>query len=264
MPEGPETRAIADAVNTAIKWPCSVVKIISEGAEHSAVPISKFYTVGKVVVLELGDRQLLMGMGMTGTLMPGVGNGKHVRSVIMMDDVPVAFRDVRKFGTLRLSSHKSWGDGPAACLGLACPWIDRDGNTDEDAIRKSAVACTSGRAIHAVLLDQKAVVSGVGNIYASEACHLAGLDPRSPWSGLSDRQKEDVTMKAVQIMHLSLKNGGSTVRDYTAGGKDGSFQTLLKVYGREGRPCTNVKGEAGVVCRDTVGGRSVYFWKARA
>ena len=43
-----------------------------------------------------------------------------------------------------------------------------------------AVALRSDRRpVKAVLMDQS-VIAGIGNIYANEGCHLAGVDPRWP------------------------------------------------------------------------------------
>jgi formamidopyrimidine-DNA glycosylase len=50
--------------------------------------------------------------------------------------------------------------------------------------------------VKSFLMDQE-FLAGIGNIYASEACHTAGIDPRRPANSLSPGE--------VSVLHASLK-----------------------------------------------------------
>lgn len=262
MPEGPETRTIAEVVNRAVGLTdSSVLPLRVRGeVEYEGTLRGRLYTVGKVVVVDAGNTQVLAGMGMTGTLCPRQDIGKHIRTVIEIDGTPVAFRDPRKFGKVWLTRYSApvWASCPEKALGLAPSWIDRRGMPQREAAMQSAIACKSRRAIHAVLLDQRAVISGVGNIYASEACFDAGVDPRQPWASLSQEKKKAVVNAAIDIMLLSLRDGGSSVLTYDAGGQKGSFQNMLRVYGKDGQKAYR-EGKYLDVKKATLGGRSVYY-----
>lgn len=101
------------------------------------------------------------------------------------------------------------------------------------------------------------VVVGVGNIYASEALFLAGIDPRLRADRLSRPRCARLVVAVREVLSQALALGGSTLRDFRdAHGMSGEFQRAARVYDREGQPC--------LVCRRTVrrivqGQRSTYF-----
>ncbi len=94
------------------------------------------------------------------------------------------------------------------------------------------------RPIKAVLMDQ-AVLAGIGNIYASEACHLAAVDPR--------QRGRDLHPTHVPVLLAALRcvveHSMPTVR-----------YDWLRVYRRE--RCGTCSGS---VSRDEVGGRSTFY-----
>ncbi|MGZ3732091.1 MAG: zinc finger domain-containing protein, partial [Bdellovibrionota bacterium] len=112
----------------------------------------------------------------------------------------------------------------------------------------------SGKPIKAALLDQ-AIVAGVGNIYADEALHAAGIHPRTKASRAKNPQR--LWDEILRILEESIKQGGSTIRDYvSAEGKAGSFAEAHHVYGRSGEPCP-VCGTP--ISKITLGGRGTHF-----
>jgi endonuclease-8 len=85
------------------------------------------------------------------------------------------------------------------------------------------------------LLDQRNL-AGIGNIWKSESCHLAGIDP---WRTTADVSDEDA-LRVIDLtrphMQRSAGNGGRVVTympDEPL--RPGEQRTL--VYGRGGRPC---------------------------
>ena len=82
------------------------------------------------------------------------------------------------------------------------------------------------------------LITGVGNIYASEALFGAGLRPSRSVARIS-RQRWDGLARAVrETLESALAAGGTTLRDYASlEGRPGEFGTKCAVYGREGEPC---------------------------
>jgi formamidopyrimidine-DNA glycosylase len=89
------------------------------------------------------------------------------------------------------------------------------------------------------LMDSHNVV-GVGNIYASEALFLAGIDPRRAAGRIAAPRYERLAQAIKTVLAAAIKQGGTTLRDFSGGdGKPGYFKQHLCVYGRESEPCTS-------------------------
>lgn len=101
------------------------------------------------------------------------------------------------------------------------------------------------------------IVVGVGNIYASEALFLAGIDPRTSAGRVSLARCERLADAVRRILARAVEVGGSTLRDFrNAHGIDGAFQEETRVYGREGQACTTC---GQTIRRIVQGQRSTYF-----
>lgn len=110
--------------------------------------------------------------------------------------------------------------------------------------------------VKVAIMDQS-VVSGVGNIYANEACFLAGLDPRNKVSHLSDGQFKKLYYGIVQALKAGIKYGGSTRVNFTnPQGEKGYFLNYANVYEKEDYPC---KGCNSKVKKIRLGSRGTYF-----
>lgn len=93
------------------------------------------------------------------------------------------------------------------------------------------------RSIKALLLDQT-VIAGIGNIYADEACHRAGIRPTRPSSRLKREERLRLAQEIQAVLRESLAQQGTSANDYVdTRGEKGGFLSLLRVYGREGEPC---------------------------
>jgi formamidopyrimidine-DNA glycosylase len=106
------------------------------------------------------------------------------------------------------------------------------------------------------LLDQRRL-AGVGNIYASEALHRASIDPRRPAGSLDERELRRLHRAIRAVLREALRSAGTTFQNYRAvNGRSGSFQTSLRVYGKDGYPCPRCTGS---VTRIVQAGRSTFF-----
>jgi formamidopyrimidine-DNA glycosylase len=97
----------------------------------------------------------------------------------------------------------------------------------------------SRRAIKVALLDQRAV-AGVGNLYASEILHLAGVDPRRRCDRLRPAQWVRIQTALLKVLRLAIRLEGSTLGDGTyrnALNEQGGYQSHHRVYDRSGKLC---------------------------
>ena len=187
--------------------------------------------------------ELARTQNLAGRVMPKKGGGSSETGALR-------FRDVRRFGGFYLAGNQDELEaffekhrlGPEP---WDCPLQDW----------KKSLSKTS-RAIKAVLLDQ-AVISGVGNIYADECLHAAGIHPCRQSHSLNQSEASRLLKQAARVMVRAIENRGSTIRDYVGGENlNGRNQDFLRVYGREGQPCLTC-GTA--LSRWVVGGRSSHF-----
>ena len=92
-------------------------------------------------------------------------------------------------------------------------------------------------AIKAFLMDGH-IVAGVGNIYASEALHLAGIHPARAAGRISLSRYKLLVTAVRDVLSQAIKAGGTTLRDYVnTEGETGQFRFQLRVYAREGENC---------------------------
>jgi endonuclease-8 len=82
-----------------------------------------------------------------------------------------------------------------------------------------------GRSLGDALLDQ-ALVAGIGNIFKSEACFAARIDPWRRIGDLSDDELSQVLLAAREAMQASVASGRHT----------------FAVYRRSGQPCPVCRG----------------------
>jgi formamidopyrimidine-DNA glycosylase len=106
------------------------------------------------------------------------------------------------------------------------------------------------------LLDQRGI-AGIGNIYADEALHRAGLHPLSPAGSMRPEHVEALRVAIVDALEAGIHYGGASIDDYRdARGEAGTMQDEFLVHGREGEACPRCEEE---LHRIVVGGRSTYF-----
>jgi formamidopyrimidine-DNA glycosylase len=213
---------------------------------------------GKYILIRLDDEILLVvHLGMSGQLRLVEATtplAPHTHAVFDLDDGrQLRYRDPRRFGRLLLGTESALL-GAKALPSLGPEPIDPGFGADDLYQRFRGRRAL----LKAVLLDQ-ATIAGVGNIYADESLHRAGLRP--------DRIAGSLSKKSVRRLHESLResllvaiqNRGSSVDTYRdAWGEFGGQQEKLLVYGRAGEPCftcgrplslVRIAGRSSVFCR---------------
>jgi formamidopyrimidine-DNA glycosylase len=166
---------------------------------------------------------LALHFGMTGHLVVDDPVRVHPwdRVVLDLDDgTSVRYRNMRRLGFVRLVSRSDladllWGMGPDA---LEAPgrWFG------ETLARRRAP-------VKAVLLDQ-GFVSGVGNIYADEALHVAEILPERPANAIAPDEAKRLhtamrrvlrrgTMRVPRVRDAPCPRCGTPIRSKTIGGR---------------------------------------------
>jgi formamidopyrimidine-DNA glycosylase len=209
-----------------------------------------------LAALSSGD-SLLMHLGMSGSFrVADTGaretGDRHDHVVFhLASGADVVFNDPRRFGfmdlvrTSRLDRHPSLaGLGPEPL----------SAGFDAAAL---AQACAGKRTpLKSALLDQQ-VVAGLGNIYAVEALHLAGLSPQRRASTIATpagEPREPAQRLAAAIKQvLAEAVDRQTSTRYRAG--------RFRVYDREAERCRRTRCP-GVIRRRTQAGRSTFYCPA--
>jgi formamidopyrimidine-DNA glycosylase len=97
----------------------------------------------------------------------------------------------------------------------------------------------STRAVKVALLDQRAV-AGIGNMYASEILHVAGVHPAAMCHKLTRSQWNAVADATLEILNAAIHYEGSTLRNGTyrnALNQQGGYQHHHRVYDKAGDAC---------------------------
>jgi formamidopyrimidine-DNA glycosylase len=160
----------------------------------------------------------------------------------------VVFYDTRRFGTLTAVSDE---ENFFSKKGIAPDPFGQEERAREHFLTRIQ---ETAKPIKAALLDQS-LVAGVGNIYADESLHRAGVSPRTPARRVKDPQRLWDLIR--EILAQSMEEGGTSVVDYLgADGEPGRFGDQLRVYGREGERCVSCGKR---VKRIVMVGRSTHF-----
>lgn len=201
-----------------------------------------------------GDRSLLIHLGMSGTLLylpDSLSFDRHDHvEIVFSQGGRLRFRDPRRFGAILLCS----GDPLThpVLRGLGPEPLSDDFNADY----LFSLSRHRNVTVKSFLMEQKTVV-GVGNIYASEALHAAGIAPWIAAKTISHNRYERLVEEVRIVLQRAIAAGGTTLRDFqSATGKPGYFSQELTVYGRAGERCRSCGGE--IRCM-RIGGRSSFF-----
>lgn len=189
----------------------------------------------KYLLLRTGPGTLMLHLGMSGSLRvvpadtPPQAHDHF--DLLLADGRCLRLRDPRRFGSVL------WLTGEPAEHPLLASLGPEPLDSVFDGAWLHRLARKRRRAVKDFIMDSHVVV-GVGNIYAAEALHAAGIHPHRPAGriGLSRYQRLVTEIRAV--LTTAIEQGGTTLRDFTnVEGAPGYFRISLAVYGRGGEPC---------------------------
>ncbi len=119
----------------------------------------------------------------------------------------------------------------------------------------------SRRAVKVALLDQRAV-AGIGNLYASEILHAAGIHPEhAAATGSPAPNGNAIADATLAVLETAIRYEGSTLGDGTyrnALNQAGSYQNHHRVYDKAGERCSRCGGDSRIA-RIVQAQRSTFF-----
>jgi formamidopyrimidine-DNA glycosylase len=208
----------------------------------------------KYLLLRLTHGTLLWHLGMSGNLriVPSelpLAAHDHV-DLVLASGHTVRFNDPRRFGSLLYVT----GDPQQhPLLAKLAPEPFAAEFNAEYLWRKSRRRKLSVKQ----LIMNGQVVTGVGNIYASEVLFQSGIRPRRQGRSLKREEAERLVTAIRKVLKQAIRVGGTTLRDYVnPEGNPGYFRQKLFVYERADEPCRNC---ATVIRMFTQGQRSTYY-----
>ncbi len=178
---------------------------------------------------------LIVHLGMSGSLRVLPANtppGKHDHfDLVFANGMAMRLHDPRRFGAVLWADDDPNAHPLLASLGME-PMTDAF--TAEKFFQDTR---TRSAPIKQVLMDSHLLV-GVGNIYASEALFVAGINPKTQAKRLSLARVQRLCDAVNITLERAIRAGGSTLRDFVkTDGEPGYFQLDAAVYGRSGEPC---------------------------
>ena len=226
------------------------------GTEFTAVERRGKYILFKLRSKARGDLLLLGHLGMSGRMYVApakYSEPKHTAVILHLGSQKLIYQDTRYFGRLTLDA------GPLEQLGPEPLDVRFDLAEFTRRLQRST------QPVKIRLLDQS-LIAGVGNIYASEALHLARISPRTPACRLS-RAEIVKLARAIRTVLKTAIESGSTIPLEWAGTPEGNnlfyfgtgaegYVERLAVYDRAGEPCITCSKP---IRRITQAARSTYY-----
>lgn len=278
MPELPEVETIKLGLQKQIIG-LTIQKVVVlttktfEGQQKQLIGLKviSVWRKAKVLGIELtGDLSMLFHLKMTGQVIYDDGkrrlSGGHPTQD-MRDEMPnkstrvifefsdgshLYFNDQRKFGWVKVVKTSALNEH-TFLKGLGPEPLEKEFTVE---VMKERLMKRKNMPIKVALMDQQ-LISGIGNIYASEACFNAKIDPRRKPSSLSDPELKALHKGVVQSLDDGIKHGGSSRAHYVnSEGEKGVFLDYAFVYQRDGEPCKVCKT---IIEKLQLGGRGTFF-----
>ncbi|MHC4819541.1 MAG: bifunctional DNA-formamidopyrimidine glycosylase/DNA-(apurinic or apyrimidinic site) lyase [Planctomycetota bacterium] len=206
---------------------------------------------GKTIWFELDDgTHWLTHLRMTGWwrhhAAPHPPADRHVLAVFTLDRGQLHYRDPRRFGRM-------WWVRDAAPLLAPLGPEPLERAFTAAGLRERFARRRVG--VKQALLDPS-VVAGVGNIYASEACFLSRLDPRTPACRLGLEEARRLRRALREVLRRAIRRGSTVAPVVDGYASRARFRDEFAVYGRAGDAC---RACGTAIRRVVLGQRSTFF-----
>ena len=249
MPELPEVHTTVQGLNILINERITSINCYSSKLRYK-IPrnisklinftiITKTYRIGKYIIIDFQNHySLIFHLGMSGRLRlfnkVKYNRKKHDHCILKTKKHFLVYNDARKFGFIDTAlTKKIYFKKYINILGIDA--LDKNLNSKYliSKIKKSVVP------IKQILLNQK-IISGIGNIYASEILFDAKISPLAKGYQISEPDSKKLIKSVRKILLKAIKFGGTTLKDYiSTDGTLGNFQKNFKVYNRAGKKIKN-------------------------
>jgi formamidopyrimidine-DNA glycosylase len=270
MPELPEVELTVQSLNKLVKGrtiiaaellrerlaPFNSVTDFAERLSYST--INFVHRRGKHILFDLDNGQtLITHLRMSGRfmLLPFEReNPKYTHAVFYFaDNARLAFQDQRHFGLMKIVETENLLEAKELKKLAPEPF-----SNEFNAKYFREILKTSKKSLKEFLLDQTKV-TGLGNIYASEAMFLARVNPQMPASEISAKKANILFKKIRAVLAESIAHGSTmNVNPENIDGSyyGGGYAFGWRVYDQEKKPCVKCKTE---IKRLKQAGRSTYF-----
>jgi len=250
MPELPEVETIRRQLAADVagaRWhqvtarPSSVFRTPSRvlAARLNGVKLDAVERRGKLLLFHFeGGWVFLAHLGMSGQifLAPPAQpppNHRHL-TVTLEDGRQLIFRDPRRFGYLKLIRKEEVG---------AAKELANVGSDPLDPALTWARFMSEFRGRHSKvkpLLMSQHLFAGIGNVYADEILYQARVRPARLVGGLSPVELKNLYHAIREVLANAIEYGGTSFDEAFVDlyGRPGLYGGCLKVYSREGEPCT--------------------------
>ncbi len=214
-----------------LRWPVPPTL----ATELAGQTVQRLERRAKYLLFRTAAGTMILHLGMSGSLRillspQPPGRHEHV-DIAVAGGALLRYQDPRRFGSIHWTEDDPLAHPLLAHLGPEPLGPEFDGDY---LFRRSR-----GRTmpVKAFLMDAQVVV-GVGNIYANEALHRAGILPARPAGKIGLERYRRLAEAVKEVLASAIRAGGTTLRDFVSGeGKPGYFSQQLHVYGRAGEPC---------------------------
>ena len=248
MPELPEVETVRRGLSGVVQGHTIASVEVRDARLRWPVPASlderlagrRLHAIGrraKYLLFDFGEGTLIVHLGMSGNLVFRAATeapGAHDHADFRFDNGVLRYRDPRRFGAILWHGREA---GPVLghprLRGLGPEPLDDsfDGGVLHRASRGRRVS------VKQWLLAGEAVV-GVGNIYASESLHRAGIRPTRRAGSLGTAACDRLAAAIRATLAAAIAAGGTTLRDFAShDGQGGYFQLDCRVYDRAGQSC---------------------------
>ncbi len=159
------------------------------------------------------------------------------------------YNDLRQFGYLKLVNK---GELEIALNKFGYEPLEKDFTFKNFKV----ITSRTKKNIKAFLLDQS-FIAGIGNIYADEILFASNVIPIRTVNTLTEIELKDIYLNTKKILKRAVKYRGTTFNDYRdVDGNRGSFEKMLKVYGRDGQKCVKC---SSIIKKIKVAGRGTRY-----
>jgi formamidopyrimidine-DNA glycosylase len=250
MPELPEVETSVQAIQEFVNQNIESIEIYNPNLRWkvdcntfknlSGLKVSKIDRRAKYILFHLNQSQILIHLGMTGTLRIAKKESnfykKHDHVEFIFQKGKLIFNDPRRFGSIHFITEPSKHFlleklGPE-------PLSEKfNGEYLFQKIKKSLSPIKNS------LMNQHNVV-GIGNIYANEILFDAKIRPTRKSKTITKKEYNKIAASTKKILKVAIKAGGTTLKDfYQPDGNKGYFKIDLAVYDRANEKCKNCKKE---------------------
>ena len=250
MPELPEVETSVQAIQEFTNQNLESIKIYNPNLRWKVdtaafkklhgFKVNKIDRRAKYILLHLEQSQIIIHLGMTGTLRIADKKSnfykKHDHIELIFENGKLIFNDPRRFGSMH---HVTDPDTHFLLekLGLEPLSKEFNGGYLFDKIKKSMSPIKNS------LMNQQNVV-GIGNIYANEILFDANIRPTRKSKTIKKKEYDEIVASTKKILKRAIEAGGTTLQDfYQPDGNKGYFKIDLAVYDRGDKKCKRCKKE---------------------